>query len=216
MAIGSPFELDQTVSAGIISGLGRELTPARRAKYLQTDAAINPGNSGGPLIDLEGNVIGINTAIATNNGSFQGIGFAIPINVAKWVTGQLIKKGSVQRAYLGVQLNEMTPALAERLGGHRGEGVLIGEVFPKTPAAEAGFEPGDIIVRFAGQKVKDRGELQALVETRPDGRKTGSRGAAQRQVANPVRCDQGDAGQLRRAKPRTTAPARAFAGRVGL
>jgi serine protease Do len=164
MAIGNPFELEQTVSAGIISGLGRELSSARRAKFLQTDAAINPGNSGGPLINLEGEVIGINTAIATNNGAYQGVGFAIPVNLAKWVTGQLIKQGTVQRAYLGVQLNELNPDLADRLGGHRGEGVLVAEVFPNTPAAEAGFQPGDIIVKFDGQKVKDRSELQMMVE----------------------------------------------------
>ena len=87
IAIGNPFELEQTVSAGIISGKGRELGSVRRAKFLQTDAAINPGNSGGPLVNLDGEVIGINTAIATNNGSFQGIGFAIPVNLAKWVIG---------------------------------------------------------------------------------------------------------------------------------
>jgi serine protease Do len=164
MAIGSPFELDQTVSAGIISGVGRELSSIRRAKFLQTDAAINPGNSGGPLINLHGEVIGINTAIATNSGSFNGIGFAIPSNLATWVTGHLIKQGSVQRAYLGVELNEMSPDLAERFGVRYGEGVLISQVFPNTPAEAAGFKRRDVITKFAGQKVKDRGELQALVE----------------------------------------------------
>ncbi len=164
IAIGNPFELEQTVSAGIISGVGRELDSTKRARFLQTDAAINPGNSGGPLVNLEGEVIGINTAIATNNGQFQGVGFAIPVNLAKWVTNQLMKEGSVHRAYLGVSLSELSPDLADRLGGHRGEGVLVGEVFPNTPAAAAGFEAGDIITKYDGQKVKDRSGLQMLVE----------------------------------------------------
>ncbi len=167
MAIGNPFELEQTVSAGIISGMGRELGEARRAKFLQTDAAINPGNSGGPLINLHGEIVGINTAIATNTGSFNGIGFAIPINLAKWVTGQLIQKGSVQRAYLGVGIGDMSPELAKKLGAQRGAGVLVSQVFPDTPAAAAGFEAGDIITKFAGQKVKNARELVEFVERVP-------------------------------------------------
>ena len=133
IAIGNPFELEQTVSAGIISGMGRELGRGVgqngrlpfRARFLQTDAAINPGNSGGPLVDLHGEVIGINTAIATNTGSFSGIGFAIPSNVAKWVTGQLIQKGNVERAYLGVSISQVTPELAKHLGAPTSDGVLI-------------------------------------------------------------------------------------------
>jgi serine protease Do len=171
IAIGNPFEQERTVSAGIISGMGRELESGRktnfRARFLQTDAAINPGNSGGPLVNLNGEVIGINTAIATSTGTFSGIGFAIPANVAKWVTQQLINKGSVQRAYLGVSIGQVTPALAEKLGARRGEGVLISEVHPNTPAAEAGFQDGDIVVKFAGQKVNTPSELQALVERVP-------------------------------------------------
>ena len=102
IAIGNPFGQEKTVTAGIISGKGRELG-SQRTKFLQTDAAINPGNSGGPLVNLDGEVVGINTAIASNSGGYQGIGFAIPINQAKWVTEQLIKNGSVSRAYLGVR-----------------------------------------------------------------------------------------------------------------
>jgi serine protease Do len=167
MAIGNPFELEQTVSAGIISGMGRELGTRRnelRTPFLQTDAAINPGNSGGPLINLRGEVVGINTAIATNTGTYSGIGFAVPINVAKWVTGQLIKQGSVQRAYLGVGIKPLAPELGKKLGARHGEGVLITEVKPKSPAAEAGFEAGDIVTRFASQKVNSPSELQQLVE----------------------------------------------------
>ncbi len=167
MAIGNPFELEQTVSAGIISGLGREIGAAKRARFLQTDAAINPGNSGGPLINLRGEVVGINTAIATDNGRFQGVGFAIPVNVAKWVTGHLLEKGSVQRAYLGIGMDEMSPELASKFGAKRGEGVLVAQVFPNTPASKAGFQPGDVITKFGGQKVKDRNDLQSMVERTP-------------------------------------------------
>ncbi len=166
IAIGSPFELDQTVSAGIISGRGRELSSIRRAKFLQTDAAINPGNSGGPLVNLQGEVIGINTAIATNSGSFNGIGFAVPSNLAKWVTGHLISSGTVKRAYLGVGISELTGDLAEKLGA-TGEGVLVTQVHPGTPAAEAGFKAGDVVTAFAGQPVKGPRELQEMVERVP-------------------------------------------------
>jgi serine protease Do len=165
IAIGNPFGFEQTVSSGIISGTGRELSESgSRTRFLQTDAAINPGNSGGPLINLKGEVIGINTAIASSNGSFNGLGFAIPVNTAKWVTQQLTNGGAVQRAYLGVGLEPMSSELAVKLGARHGEGVLVAQVFPKTPAAEAGFEEGDIITKFAGQKVKERGELQSIVE----------------------------------------------------
>jgi serine protease Do len=171
IAIGSPFELDQTVSAGIISGQGRELRSVRsRARFLQTDAAINPGNSGGPLVNLRGEVVGINTAIATGNGTFSGVGFAIPINLAKWVTSQLIAKGSVERAYLGVHIEDMNPDLAEKLNAPR-EGVAVSSVQPNSPASEAGFEPFDVITRFNGQKVSGAHELQALVERAPLGSK---------------------------------------------
>lgn len=171
IAVGNPFELEQTVSAGIISGKGRELGNIRRAKFLQTDAAINPGNSGGPLLNLEGEVIGINTAIATNNGSFQGIGFAIPINLAKWVTDQLVKKGNVERAYLGVQIAEVDHQLAQKFGVKRGEGVLVGDVVANSPAAEAGFHEGDVITSFDGHKVHNPRELQEFVERVPVGSK---------------------------------------------
>jgi serine protease Do len=131
MAIGNPFQLEQTVSAGIISGKGRDL-PSRtrpvRTQFLQTDAAINPGNSGGPLVDLHGHVIGINTAIATNTGTYSGIGFAVPVNVAKWVTDQLINKGKVERAYLGVGIKPITPEMAQAFGTRPGAGALVTQV----------------------------------------------------------------------------------------
>jgi len=169
IAVGNPFELELTVSAGIISGKGRELGASQRSRYLQTDAAINPGNSGGPLLNLDGEVIGINTAIATNNGAYQGVGFAIPSNLAKWVTSQLIKRGSVERAYLGVSIEDVTAAFAEEFGVARNGGVLVNEVYPDTPASRAGFQDGDIITHFGGQKVNSRRELQELVERMPVG-----------------------------------------------
>ncbi len=171
LAIGNPFELELTVSAGIISGKGRALTAGQRASYLQTDAAINPGNSGGPLVNLRGEVVGVNTAIASNTGAYQGVGFAIPINLAKWVSSQLAERGMVERAYLGVGIAELDAKVAERLGVDRRAGVLVTEVFSDTPAEKAGFQIGDLIVAFAGHPVANPRELQALVERSPSGSK---------------------------------------------
>ena len=166
IAIGNPFELDTTVSAGIISGKQRELEKVQRGNFLQTDAAINPGNSGGPLVDLAGEVVGINTAIASNSGGYQGIGFAIPINTARWVTDQLIQKGVVDRAYLGIKIGEIDNDLAQKFGATSG-GALVNEVLPNTPAAAAGLHEGDVIVGFAGQPVKGPRSLQDVVERSP-------------------------------------------------
>ena len=164
IAIGNPFELETTVSAGIISGKGRELGSIRRAKFLQTDAAINPGNSGGPLVNLAGEVIGINTAIASNSGGYQGIGFAIPINLAKWVGGQLVAKGRVQRGYLGVQIGALSSEMASKLGVKDRKGVLVNDVVAGSPAAEAGVEELDVIMSFDGQLVDGPRTLQEVVE----------------------------------------------------
>lgn len=164
LAVGHPFELEHTVSAGIISGTKRTLPSGKRADYIQTDAAINPGNSGGPLVNLNGEVIGIDTAIASSSGGYQGVGFAIPSNLAKWVTSQLIEQGSVSRAYLGVGIAEITNDLGGKLGVGLHQGVLVSEVFPDTPAAKAGFEAGDVITTFAGEKVGSPHELQQHVE----------------------------------------------------
>jgi len=164
LAIGHPFDLDLTVSSGIISGKARVLPTGRRADFLQTDAAINPGNSGGPLVNLDGEVVGINTAIASNNGGYQGVGFAIPANLAKWVTQQLIEKGSVERAYLGVRIEEIRAQQAEELGTDPGKGVLVAEVFPDTPAAKAGLRKNDRILKFAGHEVHNPRQLQEYVE----------------------------------------------------
>jgi serine protease Do len=164
IAIGNPFELETTVSAGIISGKGRELGGIRRAQFLQTDAAINPGNSGGPLINLAGEVVGINTAIATNSGGYQGIGFAIPANLARWVTDQLISKGTVERAYIGVQMGPLDARMATKLGAKDRNGVLVNDVVPGSPAAAAGVQELDIVTAFDGQPVKGLRSLQEIVE----------------------------------------------------
>lgn len=164
IAIGNPFELETTVSAGIISGKGRELGSIRRAKFLQTDAAINPGNSGGPLVNLRGEVVGINTAIASNSGGYQGIGFAIPVNQAKWVSEQLIANGAVKRGYMGVTIAPLTNEVAEKLGVPTRKGVLVTQVLPDSPAAVAGVQELDVVVSFAGKPVDAPRTLQEVVE----------------------------------------------------
>jgi serine protease Do len=165
IAIGHPFELEQTVSAGIISAKGRTLSAVQRARFLQTDAAINPGNSGGPLVNLDGEVVGINTAIFSRTGGNQGIGFAIPINLAKWVVPQLIEYGRVPRSYIGIELLELTPSEAKRLGAE--SGVLVGRVFRNSPAEAAGLRPQDVIVSYDGRSIRYPADLQELVERSP-------------------------------------------------
>ena len=164
IAIGNPFALESTVSAGIISAKGRSLGRVRRAKFLQTDAAINPGNSGGPLVNLDGRIVGINTAIFSQNGGYQGIGFAIPINLAKWVTPQLIKSGSVKRAYLGISMIPITAENSEQAGAKPHQGVLIEGVTDDSPANQAGLLPGDVILSFDDRKIKAMSDLQEVVE----------------------------------------------------
>jgi len=169
IAIGSPFELEATVSAGIISGKGRGIDKIRRGRLLQTDAAINPGNSGGPLVNLDGEVIGINTAIASNNGGYQGIGFAIPINRGKWVARELLEFGKVRRAYLGIRIGELTPQAARQLELSARAGVWVLATVPDGPAAAAGITNNDVIVEFAGTPVRSPGDLQDVVEQKPIG-----------------------------------------------
>ena len=164
LALGQPFGLQGTVTAGIISAKGRGLGISNREDFIQTDAAINPGNSGGPLVNLDGEVIGINTAITTNSGTYQGVGFAIPIDLAKWVGKQLVESGSVHRAYLGVIIQPVTQPLAEQFHVKVHQGVVVTEVKPDSPAAKAGLKPGDIVLQFAGKDVSGPRELQGLVE----------------------------------------------------
>lgn len=164
LALGEPFGLEGTVTAGIISAKGRGLGIAEREDFIQTDAAINPGNSGGPLVNLDGEVIGINTAISSRSGGNQGVGFAVPINLAKWVADQLIGTGTVRRAYLGVVIQPVTHELAQHLGVQARQGVLITEVMPNTPGEKAGLKVGDVVVEFAGRKMTKPIELQGAVE----------------------------------------------------
>ena len=164
LAVGSPYGLDLTVTQGIISAKGRGPGIAEREDFLQTDAAINPGNSGGPLLNLNGEIIGINTAISSRGGGSDGIGFAIPIDMAKWVANQLIEKGSVERAYLGVSIQPAEGKLAEKFGVDAGKGAIVSQVMPKSPAQDAGFEAGDVIVSVNGEAVDGPRDLQGLVE----------------------------------------------------
>lgn len=163
LAVGNPFGLDRTVTLGVVSGIGREnINLSRYENFIQTDASINPGNSGGPLFNLRGEVIGINTAIIN---FAQGIGFAIPSNMAKQVIEQLLVKGKVVRGWLGVGIQPLTAELAKKFGVAEGEGVLVNEVFEKDPAALAGIKPGDIIVRIDGVLVDSPNKLSRLIAT---------------------------------------------------
>ena len=164
LALGNPFNVGTTVTAGIISATGRGPGINEREEYLQTDAAINPGNSGGPLVNLHGDVVGINTAISTRSGGYDGIGFAIPAKMVRWVADQLIANGKVERSYLGVALQLISNDIREQLGLDRGEGALVSEVMPDTPAEKAGFEPLDVVLEFDGKRIADRDELIDAVE----------------------------------------------------
>ncbi len=169
IAIGNPFGLSRTVTVGVVSATGRTgMGIETYEDFIQTDAAINPGNSGGPLLNVYGEVIGINTAIVAAG---QGIGFAIPINMAKQVIPQLIKKGTVSRGWLGVSIQPVTEELARSFGLKQAEGALVSEVMAGGPAAKAGIKQGDVITGFAGKTVRDVQQLQRIVADTPVGRK---------------------------------------------
>jgi serine protease Do len=165
LAIGNPFEVGQSVTMGIISALGRNDrdlgTPIQN--FIQTDAAINPGNSGGALVDAEGRLIGINTQIKSSSMGNEGIGFAVPINLARSVMERLISGGTVTRGYLGVSLESLTSGLADSFNLPDQNGALVTDVLPGGPAQKAGIESGDVIVEFTGKKVSDLGELQLMI-----------------------------------------------------
>ena len=170
VAIGNPFGLEMTVTAGIISAKGRMIGSGPYDNFLQTDAAINPGNSGGPLFDLDGKVIGINTAIFSRSGGSMGIGFAIPVNMAKTILEQLKRDGRVTRGWLGVRIQSVTRELAQALGLERHHGALVASIEPNSPAQLAGVKAGDVIVRFDGQAVDQMKELPAIVAATPVGK----------------------------------------------
>jgi serine protease Do len=164
LAIGSPFGLSHTLTVGVVSATRRtSLGIADYEDFIQTDAAINPGNSGGPLVNLDGEAVGMNTAIFTRSGGYMGLGFAIPINLAKSVAQQLIKKGEVTRGYLGIVIQTLTPELAESFGLEQTRGILIAQVADGSPAARAGLQQGDVIVAYRGKPVTDIGEFRNRV-----------------------------------------------------
>ncbi len=171
LAIGNPFALDNTVTAGIVSAIGRNINQGPYDNFIQTDAAINPGNSGGPLINTHGEVIGINTAIFSRGGGNIGIGFAIPINLAGEILPQLKTKGRVTRGWLGVMIQRVTPEIADSLGYTDAVGALVSEVMPDGPAAKSGLEVGDVIVEFDGAKVKESADLPRIVARTPIGKR---------------------------------------------
>jgi len=160
LAVGSPFGLQATVTAGIISAKARQLDQGPFDDFLQTDAAINPGNSGGPLVNMQGEVVGINTAIVAGA---SGIGFAIPSNMARKIYTELRDKGRVTRGWLGVSIQQLTPELARSFGARESKGVLINEVVPDSPAAKAGLKPGDILLEFEGRPMEATSDLQRAV-----------------------------------------------------
>ncbi len=163
IAIGNPYGLERTVTVGVISALRRTIGITQYESFIQTDAAINPGNSGGPLVNIKGEVIGINTAILAEG---QGLGFAIPINLAKWVADQLIEKGKVTRGWLGIVIQDITPDMVESLGVK--EGVIIAQIMRGSPADKGGLKVGDIVIEVDGQKVSEVRELQFnIMRTEP-------------------------------------------------
>jgi serine protease Do len=175
IALGSPFGLQQTMTAGIVSATGRDLGAAagQFTNFIQTDASINPGNSGGPLINMQGEVVGINTLIFSQTGTSSGIGFAIPSNLASKVYAQLIKTGKVTRGYLGVSLRPISPSLAKAVGYNGSDGALVDDL-PRdySPAATAGLRSGDVIVEFDGKRVTSPKQLTEMVADTPVGKPT--------------------------------------------
>lgn len=166
LAIGSPFTLEASVSAGIISGTNRwqQLSRLVSGQFLQTDAAINPGNSGGPLIDLDGRVVGINTAISSRNGGFQGIGFAIPIDRARWIQQELLEFGKVRRGFAGVRTSNLPYEVAKSLGLPRSGGTLINAVTPGRPADKAGLKSGDIVIELEKHAITSAENFQVMIQ----------------------------------------------------
>lgn len=173
LAIGNPFGVGQTVTSGIVSALGRtQLGINIFEDFIQTDAAINPGNSGGALVDVQGHLIGINTAIFTRSGGFMGIGFAIPTSTARDVLKEIVRDGAVTRGWIGVEPQAITPDLAQHFGLRHQRGVIIIGVLRDAPAAQAGVRPGDVVLSVAGQPIPDVAALLAAVAALPPGQPT--------------------------------------------
>ena len=170
VAIGAPFGFDNSVTAGIVSAMGRDLPDDSYVPFIQTDVAINPGNSGGPLFNLAGEVVGVNSQIYSRSGGYEGVSFAIPIDVALNVSRQLQASGKVTRGRLGVGIQDVDQALAESFGLDKPKGALVANVEKGSPAAEAGLEAGDVILAFDGQTIDTAGQLPALVAASQPGR----------------------------------------------
>jgi Do/DeqQ family serine protease len=171
LAIGNPFGLGQTVTSGIVSALGRTgLGMEGYEDFIQTDASINPGNSGGALVTLDGKLIGINTAILSRTGGNVGIGFAVPVNMARLVLEQIIESGEVRRGRVGIAVQDLTPELAEALGSRRGKGAVIGGVEPGSPAMRAGLTKGDIVTSVNGVSLRSAAQLRNTIGLSPVGR----------------------------------------------
>jgi serine protease Do len=171
LAIGNPFGLTQTVTMGIVSALGRSAGIAEYEDFIQTDAAINPGNSGGPLVNVQGELVGINTAIFSQSGGNMGIGFAVPSNMARSIMQQLVQTGRVVRGWLGVSIQDLTPELASQFGIADTKGVLVSDVVDDSPAKKAGFERGDVIVEYDGKPMDSPTHLRNAVAQTPVGKK---------------------------------------------
>lgn len=163
VAIGAPFGFENTITKGIVSAKGRSLPNENYVPFIQTDAAVNPGNSGGPLFNMEGEVVGVNSQIVSRSGGFNGLSFAVPIDMAMDVVRQLKEDGEVTRGWLGVMIQEVDRELAESFGMKRPRGALIAQVMSDSPAAEAGFEPGDVVIKFDGQGIETSAKLPHVV-----------------------------------------------------
>ena len=162
-AVGNPYGLEESVTRGIVSAKGRQTASDRSIEYIQHDAAVNQGNSGGPLLNLRGEIVGVNSAIFSRTGGWQGISFAIPANSARRVLEAIVKRGRVVRSYLGVVMQEITPALARNFGLADLEGAIITDVAPESPAAHCGLRPGDVIRAFNGKRVKGVQQLRQFI-----------------------------------------------------
>jgi serine protease Do len=169
VAIGNPFGLGHTVTAGIVSGKYRQIGAGAYDNFIQTDASINPGNSGGPLLNTQGKVVGINSAIYSGGGGNIGIGFAIPVNMAKDLLPQL-KEGKVVRGWLGVMIQKITPELKEKLKLNDEEGALVADLTSAGPAEKADIRRGDVIISFDGKKIREMNELPLVVASTPVGK----------------------------------------------